>query len=312
VKFIKQSLSIVLSWCLVLTTAPPSFAEQENQSAFQTPVTSAKQTPDQLDQLVAPIALYPDSLVAQILAASTYPDQVVKADRWLEAHPGLKGEELGKEVDKQPWDPSVKALTEFPSVLANMDKNLSWTSSLGDAYVNQSDDVRSAIQAMRKRAQDAGNLKSTTQEKVTEQGNDIVIEPADPEVVYVPEYDPWVIYGGPIVAWPGWYWYPGLYLDGPGFAFGVGFGLGFFGGFGWDWGHWGWDWHHGILFDHRGYTSHSRVFSIANILPAEEDSIMAGSMTEDSVVVPRNMDLPDRTVNSAAIRGLSAALIMEG
>ena len=112
-KFIKQSLSIVLAWCLVLTTAPPSFAEQENQPACQTPVTSAKQTPDQLDQLVAPIAFYPDSLVAQILAASTYPDQVVEADRWLEAHPVLKGEELGKEVDKQPWDPSVKRLRNF-------------------------------------------------------------------------------------------------------------------------------------------------------------------------------------------------------
>lgn len=256
-KLIKQSLSLILSWCVALSTAPAMFA-QTNQ-----PVTSqvARQTPEQLDQLVAPIALYPDSLVAQILAASTYPDQVVEADRWLQSHPDLKGEELGKEVDKQPWDPSVKALAAFPSVLANMDKNLSWTSSLGDAYVNQSEDVTNAVQDMRKRAQDSGNLKSTSQQKVTEKDKEIVIEPADPEVVYVPQYDPWLIYGAPLVAWPGWYWYPGLYLTGPGFDFGVGFGIGFFAGFGWGWGHWGWDWHHHhMLFDHHGWVSHSRVF----------------------------------------------------
>src|ERR1022692_612974 len=114
-------------------------------------------TPEQLQQLVAPIALYPDNLVAQILAAATYPDQVVEADRWLQQHTDLKGEQLGKEVDKQPWDPSVKALVEFPSVLANMDKNLSWTSSLGNAYVNQQQDVMNAVQVMHDRAEKVGN-----------------------------------------------------------------------------------------------------------------------------------------------------------
>ncbi|MGA8440459.1 MAG: DUF3300 domain-containing protein [Candidatus Sulfotelmatobacter sp.] len=260
-KFIKQSLSLFLSFCLVLATAPGGFATPADQSAAQPPVRAAKQTPEQLQQLVAPIALYPDALVAQILAAATYPDQVVEADRWLQQHTDLKGEQLGKEVDKQPWDSSVKALTEFPSVLGNMDKNLSWTSSLGDAYVNQEQDVMKAVQVMRDRAEKAGNLKSTSQEKVSKQGHDIVIEPADPEVVYVPEYDPWLIYGEPIGIWPDWYWYPGLFFDGPGFAFGLGFGIGFFGGFGWGWGHWGYDWHHhGILFDHHGYVSHSRIF----------------------------------------------------
>ena len=259
-KLIRQSLSFILSGCLVLTTAPAGFAAQGDQSAPQVPLQAAHQTPEQLQQLVAPIALYPDALVAQILAASTYPDQVVEADRWMQEHPDLKEEKLGKEVDKQPWDPSVKALTEFPSVLANMDKNLSWTSSLGDAYVNQSDDVTSAVQEMRRRAKQAGNLNSTEQEKVSENGQDIAIEPADPEVVYVPQYDPWLVYGGPLVAWPGWYWYPGLYLTGPGLAFGLGFGLGFFGGFGWGWGHWGWG-AHGVFFDHHGWASHSRVFA---------------------------------------------------
>ena len=125
-------------------------------------------TPEQLQQLVAPIALYPDSLVAQILAASTFPEQVVEADRWVQEHPDLKGDALGQAVDQQPWDPSVKALTAFPSVLGNMDKNLSWTSSLGDAYYNQQQDVMDAVQVMRQRAERAGDLKTTPQQVVTD------------------------------------------------------------------------------------------------------------------------------------------------
>src|SRR6202041_2824407 len=128
----------------------------------------ATQTADELQQLVAPIALYPDSLVAQVLAASTFPEQVVEADRWVQAHPDLKGTDLGNAVDQQPWDPSVKALTAFPSVLGNMDKNLSWTSSLGDAYYSQQQDVTNAVQFMRKKAESAGNLKTTPQQTVTD------------------------------------------------------------------------------------------------------------------------------------------------
>src|SRR6266700_2132277 len=217
VKFLKQCLSFVLSSYLLSTTLPAGFADQGAEPASQTPVQAAQQTPEQIQQLVAPIALYPDALVAQVLAASTYPDQIVEADRWLQQNPNLKGEQLGQEVDQQPWDPSVKALTEFPSVLANMDKNLSWTSSLGDAYVNQQQDVMNAVQVMREKAKAAGNLNSTSQEKVSEKDKTIVIEPADPEVVYVPQYDPWLVYGAPIGIWPDWYWYPGLYINGPGF-----------------------------------------------------------------------------------------------
>src|SRR5579859_3483539 len=194
---------------LLVATALPGYAYQADQSAAPTPVVAAKQTPAQLQQLVAPIALYPDALVAQILAAATYPDQIVEADRWMQQHPELKGDQLGQQVDQQSWDPSVKALAEFPSVLANMDKNLSWTSSLGDAYVNQQQDLMNAVQALRQAAEKAGNLKSTPQENVTQQGQTIVIVPSNPQVVYVPEYDPWVVYGSPMVAWPGWYWYPG-------------------------------------------------------------------------------------------------------
>jgi len=220
-----------------------------------------QQTPEQLQQLVAPIALYPDSLVAQILAASTFPEQVVEADRFVQAHSDLKGDALGHAADQQPWDPSVKALTAFPSVLGNMDKNLSWTSSLGDAYYNQQPDVTDAIQVMRQRAQQAGNLKSTPQQTVQTQGSTIVIQPAAPEVVYVPAYDPWLVYGDPIVAWPGWYPYPGIWWDGPYLSWGIGFEIGWFGGFGWGWGHWGFDWHNRYaVYDHNRYYSHSNTF----------------------------------------------------
>jgi uncharacterized membrane protein YgcG len=220
-----------------------------------------QQTPHQLQQLVAPIALYPDSLVAQILAASTFPESVVEANQWVQAHPDLKGDALAQAVDQQPWDPSVKALTAFPSVLGNMDKNLSWTSSLGDTYYNQEQDVMDAVQAMRQRAQAAHNLQTTEQQTVTSQDSTIIIEPANPEVVYVPEYDPWVVYGGPIEAWPGWYEYPGIWYGGLYPSYGVGFGIGFYGGYGWGWRHWGSDWHHrSITYDHDRYYSRSRTF----------------------------------------------------
>jgi hypothetical protein len=259
-KRLKQTLSVILLFCLVLTTAQAALAYQREPSV-QVPVQEAKQTPAQLQQLVAPIALYPDALVAQILTGATYPDQVVESDRWIQQNPNLKGDQLGQEVDKQPWDLSIKALTEFPAVLGNMDKNLSWTSSVGDAYVNQPQNVMNAVQVMRQRAEKAGNLKSTSQENVQQQGQTIVIEPSDPQIVYVPAYDPWLVYGAPIGVWPGWYDYPGLFLAGPRIGFGLGFGVGFFGGFGWGWHHWGSDWdHHDILFDHHHFESHSRTF----------------------------------------------------
>jgi Protein of unknown function (DUF3300) len=164
-------------------------------------------------------------------------------------------------VDQQAWDPSVKALAAFPSVLGNMDKNLSWTSSLGDAYYNQQQDVMDAVQVMRHKAESAGALKTTPQEVVQEQGPDIDIAPAAPDVVYVPAYDPWLVYGYPIVAWPGWYPYPGIWFGGPYLSFGIGFGIGWFGGFGWGWGHWGFDWHnHYAIYNHGRYYSRSRTF----------------------------------------------------
>ena len=241
-------------------------AQEPAYPSDESPMQSAAPTRAELQQLVAPIALYPDELVAQILAAATYPEQIVEADRWMQQHNSLKGQQLAQEVDKEAWDPSVKALTAFPSVLANMDKNLSWTSSLGDAYVNHEPDVMSAIQDMRRRAQAAGNLKTTSQTKVTQEGQTIVVEPASPQVVYVPQYDPWVVYGAPVVAWPGWYWYPGLFVAGPGIGF-VDFDVGFFGGFFWGFHHWGCDWNrHAVVFNHNVFVSRGRTFVNRNVL----------------------------------------------
>jgi uncharacterized protein DUF3300 len=253
-KWFQQGMAVYLSWCLVGVCARDGFAYQNAP-----PPQAAQQSPDQLQQLVAPIALYPDSLIAQILPAATYPDQIVEAERWLQQHKDLTGENLAKEVDKQSWDPGVKALTQFPAVLANMNQNLAWTSELGDAYINQQQELTQAVQTMRQRAKQAGNLRTTPQEKVSTHGADIVIQPATTEVVYVPQYDPWLVYGDPLAVFPGWYPYPGLFLGGPGIAFGLGFGVGFFGGFGWGWSHWGFDWHHGgrVEYNHNTYISHS-------------------------------------------------------
>jgi hypothetical protein len=258
---IQQGMALFLSWCLLLLTVQDGFAYQTEASTSQQPPQAAQQSPEQLQQLVAPIALYPDALIAQILAAATYPSEIVAAEKWIEQHKDPKGDKLAKEVNKQSWDASVKALTQFPAVLANMNQNLAWTSELGDAYVNQRQDVTQAIQTMRQRAQQAGNLKTTSQQTVSTQGQTIVIQPAAPEVVYVPQYDPWLMYGAPLAVFPGWYPYSGLFLDGPGIAFGLGFGVGLFAGFGWGWGSWGFDWHGGgrVVYNHNTFISNSRT-----------------------------------------------------
>ncbi len=261
----RRVLSLVLSFSLFLTGVSESLWAMQDASAppsSSREIQYADKPPEQLQQLVAPIALYPDSLVAQILMAATFPEQVVEADRWLQAHPDLKGDALAKAVDQQPWDPSVKALTAFASVLGNMDKNLSWTSTLGDAYYNQQSDVMAAVQVMRRKAEDAGNLKTTQQQVVKTESETIIVEPADPEVVYVPAYDPWVVYGYPVVvAWPGWYEYPGIWYSGTYVYFGVWYGVGFYYGYGWGWHHWGCDWHHHwVEHDHYRYYSRSRTF----------------------------------------------------
>jgi hypothetical protein len=155
--FTKQFLSATLSFLLILTTAPFEARAQTESTAYSG--QGAPLSADELQQLAAPIALYPDSLVAQILGASTFPDQVTAAAGWLQQNSSLKGTALMEAVDKQPWDPSVKALTQFPSVLSNLATNLGWASALGEAYHTQSADIMTAIQVLRAKAQAAGNLK---------------------------------------------------------------------------------------------------------------------------------------------------------
>jgi hypothetical protein len=276
-KFARQSLAIIAGGLLLLNAAP---VESQTQDAAQsgTPAASqgpalapagpinpdtvtAKQTPEELNQLVAPIALYPDALVAQVLAASVYPTEIVEADRWMQTQTGVTGEALAQKVDQMPWDPSVKALTQFPSVLSNMDKNLSWTSSLGEAYTNQEQDVMSAVQTMRQNAQKAGTLTSTAQQTVTTQGPTIVIQPANPQVIYVPAFNPWAVYGYPVVAYPGWVPVTGVWWGGPSISFGIGFGVGGWGGYGWGWNHWGYNWsNRTVIYNQNVYVNNSRTF----------------------------------------------------
>ena len=258
-KLIQHGMTASLCVCLVLGSIPNVFADQTQMSVQQQPAEATQLAPEQLQQLVAPIALYPDPLIGQILAAATYPTQIVEAEKWMQQHQGLTGDALAREVDKQQWDPSVKALTQFPVVLANMNQNLAWTSELGDAYVNQQHDLTQGIQTMRQRAMSAGTLKSTPQEIVKTDDSTIEIEPASTDSVYVPQYDPWVVYGTPLPVFPGWLPYSGLYLSGPGIGFGLGFGVGLFAGYAWGWNHWGCDWHHGgVVYNHQAFISHSR------------------------------------------------------
>jgi hypothetical protein len=209
----------------------------------------------ELDALVAPIALYPDSLVAQILAVATFPDQVAVADYWMQQNQRLKGTSLMEAVNKQSWDASVKALTQFPSVLTNLAKNLTWTSSLGEAYHNQAPEVMAAVQTLRAKAKAAGTLQSTPQLTVVQQSpQTIVIQPANPQIVYVPEYNPAVIYGTPYVT-PG---YTAADVAAAGvIGFGAGIALGALAGggcCGWGYSSWNCNWDGGaVVYNHNNF-----------------------------------------------------------
>ena len=196
-------------------------------------------SPHQLNNLVAPIALYPDPLLGQMLVASTYPLEVVEANQWLQRNKNLSGQELMDAARQQPWDPSVQALVAVPDALAKLNQDIRWTTDLGNAFLAQQADVMNAVQQMRARAQSNGNLSSTPQQTVTTEAQGgqqvIVIQPADPQVIYVPSYDPVYVWGPPVYGY-----YPPLYYSGFGFGFGRGFNLSFyFDGWG-GWGGWGW------------------------------------------------------------------------
>jgi Protein of unknown function (DUF3300) len=245
---IHQALS--MSLCAILLVQGVTAQTSPQSSSTTTAPTAAPLTTDQLDSLVAPIALYPDALVAQVLAASCYADEVAFADDWLGQNQNLQGAALTQAVDQQSWDPSVKALTQFPSVLHDLAKNLSWTSNLGQAFTNQQSDVMAAVQVMRAKAQAAGTLQSSSEIKVVQQSpQTIVIEPASSNVVYVPQYNPAVVFGTPLVV-PA-YTPPVAVAAGVSFGAGVaigaaigggGFVAGGFGGGGWGFGAWGMNW----------------------------------------------------------------------
>ena len=197
---------------------------------------------EELDQMLAPVALYPDDLLTQILMASTYPLEIIQAARWANQNKDLKGDALTRALEKEEWDPSVKSLVNFPDVLSKMNENLEWTQKLGDALLAQQKQVLETIQNLRKKAQEAGNLKDSPQQKVVVEKETIIIEPAQPETIYVPSYDPAVVYGG-------WWWplfppFPPFFPLPPrpvlygGLAFGAGVARG--AAWGYAWGHANW------------------------------------------------------------------------
>jgi uncharacterized membrane protein YgcG len=262
------SIAILSAFALVVflllsTSTSVEAQEQPAQQSQTQPASQQTWSADELDNLIAPIALYPDPLLSQILVASTYPLEVVEANQWLQRNPNLQGQALLDAAKRQPWDPSIQTLVAVPDALAKLNQDIQWTTDLGNAFLSQEADVMNAVQRMRVRAQANGRLASTPQQTVTteDQGDQqfVVIQPANPEVVYVPTYDPFYIWGPPVYGF-----YPALYYPTFGFGFGTGFNLGFcftnWGG----WGFWGWDpsWYSNTIFvnnrffDRYGYRDH--------------------------------------------------------
>ncbi|MEN6373937.1 MAG: DUF3300 domain-containing protein [Smithella sp.] len=218
------SISIAILFALPLQ----SLAESNNNAPQK------KLSKEELAQLLAPIALYPDELVSQILMASTYPLEVVQADRWVKKNKKIKGDALAKALEKENWDPSVKSLVGFPSILAAMSEKLDLTTKVGDAFLSQQKDVMDTIQMLRKKAYDAGNLKTSKEQKVIVEKEVIVIKQADPEVIYVPSYSPTVVYGAWMYpAYPPYYYYPPPPPAYPAYHFAAGVAIGVAWGYAW-------------------------------------------------------------------------------
>ena len=239
----QTSRCLIALLCIVLLVPGNSLAmaEQQTTKAATAPETAVKIPADQVDSLVAPIALYPDPLLAQVLAASTYPLEIVQLQQWLAKNTTLKDQALADAVKKQNWEPSVQAMAALPDVVKRLADDIRWTTDLGNAFLAQQSDVMDAVQRMRKKAQEKGNLKSTEQQKVetkvVEEKTVIVVEQANPQIVYVPSYDPVYVYGPPIYPYPPIYYPPaGYYAAGMAISFGVGLAMGAAWGGGWGWG----------------------------------------------------------------------------
>jgi len=242
-----------LAWMIIaMLFIPPGIPAQDLEQPEQT----EKFRKEELDQMLAPIALYPDSLIAQILMASTYPLEVVQAERWMQQNKTLTDDALDDALKEKSWDPSIKSLCHFPDVLFAMSDKLDQTSKLGDAFLDQNDDVMATIQELRRKAETQGNLKTTKEQKVIHQEDAIRIEPAVPQVVYLPVYDPLYVYGPWwYPAYPPYYWYypPGVIITGGFITFGPRFFIGI-DLFSWSW----FDWHrHHIYIDvHKARRFH--------------------------------------------------------
>jgi len=231
--------AVIVPFLVTALASPGLHAQQAPGPAPAAPSASHKFSQQDLDQLLAPIALYPDALVAQVLMASTFPLQIVEAARWSKANPSVKDKALEAAMLNQPWDPAVKSLTAVPQVLKQMDEKLDWTQKLGEAFNAQQADVMKTVQALRAKAYAAGNLKSTQQQVVKTEASGsqtiYIIEPAQPTVVYVPTYNPYTIYGTWWYPAPPYYMYPPAYVYPPGVAFatGVVVGAAIWGGTNW-------------------------------------------------------------------------------
>jgi len=237
-----QSLLAILCALLLMRGETAVYAYQQDVSQEQAPPPIPN---DQLDALVSPIALYPDPLLSQVLVASTYPLEIIQLQQWLAQHKDLKDQALTDAVQKQDWDPSIQSMAVLPSALKQLADNIKWTTDLGNAFLAQQSDVMDAVQRMRMKAKDAGNLKSNEQQKVEVQTVEtktvVVIQQANPQIVYVPSYNPVVVYGPPIYPYPPIIYPPPAYYAGAAIAFGVGIAIGaaYHGGWGYGcgWGH---------------------------------------------------------------------------
>jgi Protein of unknown function (DUF3300) len=286
----KKLLSALLALAIA-APLPPALAQAQER----TPYSQAE-----LDQMLAPIALYPDPLLSQVLMAATYPLEIVEAARWSRARPGLQGDEAVRGAQDQDWDPSVKSLLAFPKLLARMDEQLDWTKRLGDAFLEQEPHVMETVQQLRRKARAAGELAGDERQRVVDDGGSIAIEPANPQVVYVPYYDPLVVYGSwwwpgyPPVAWAPW---PGYVVYRPGFWWGVGVGLsaGFF------FGNVSWTQRHVTVVRVTPYYLRPPVVRRTVVV---HRPIVVGNWRHDSsrrVVVRRATEAPQRVVPAAPV-----------
>jgi len=257
-----RRLPIIIMGALALMLALPraAFAQDDYGVPPQGAAAAPSYTQQQLDQMIAPIALYPDPLISQVLMASTYPLEVVEASRWLQA-PGnaqLQGDALAQALAQQPWDPSVKSLVNVPQVLTLMNNNLQWTEQLGNAFLAQQDQVMDSVQHLRQMAQASGHLASTPEQTVAYDSGDVVIQPANPQEMYVPYYNPSVVYGNwPYPGYAPYYFqpYPGSVYATVG-GIGFGFGVVLIGNY-WGWNHWDWR-DHRIDIDDRRFAAINR------------------------------------------------------